>query len=198
MSAWRYTLLSGAGLACALPAFFVAACATVDETASLDPEKTDSVVPERDAGGADGAVDSESCSGSDCEFFPAECEPDALCPGGLFSADPAVGADWRARIETIRARSATDAWVVGTVGMAAHFDGTDWKSVDVGTYESLAHLWLADGGELAFGTVDRVFSRGLGPGEDDPSPDGWSKRGKGTPPTPPSPPCACNWTATSA
>ena len=181
-SAWRNTLVSGAGFACALAGSLVAACASVDADVNLDPEKTEAVVPERDAGGADGADGGGACTEGDCELFPAECEPGALCPSGLFGADPSAGADWRTRLETIRARSATDAWVVGTVGMAAHFDGTEWKSVDVGTNESLRYVWLANGGELTFGSLDRVFTRGLGAGEGDPSPDGWAKRGKLTPP----------------
>jgi len=182
-SAWRYTLVSGAGVACAMTGSFVAACASVDAHVNLDPEKTEVVVPEGDAGGADGADGFDSCTEGDCEFFPAECEPGALCPSGLFGADPSAGADWRTRLETIRARSATDAWLVGTVGMAAHFDGMEWKTVDVGTYESLKYVWPANGGELAFGSLDRVFTRGLGAGEGDPSPDGWAKRGKVTPPS---------------
>jgi len=184
-SAWRYTLFSGAGFACALAGSFVAACASVDEAVSLDPDN-EAVVPERDAGGADGADGAdggEACTEGDCEFFPAECEPGALCPSGLFGSDPSAGIDLRTRVATIRGRSATDAWLVGTLGMAAHFDGTEWKIVDLRTDESLRYLWLADGGELTFGTLDRVFTRGLGAGQGDPSPDGWASQGKVTPPS---------------
>ncbi len=182
MSARRYTLLSAAGFACALAASFVAACASVDDELNVDPEQTEVVVPQGDAGGADGADGGEACE-EDCELFPAECEPGAVCPSGLFGADPSAGVDWRTRVETIRGRSATDAWLVGTLGMAAHFDGTVWKTVDVGTDDSLFYLWLADGGELTFGTLDRVFTRGLGAGQGDPSPDGWASRGKVTQPS---------------
>ncbi len=182
-SAWRCPLVSGAGFACGLAAMFVAACAAIDAEVNLNPENTETVVPAPDAGGADGADAGDACAEGDCAFFPAECEPGALCPSGLFGAEPSAGVDWRTRLETIRARSATDAWVVGTVGMAARFDGTEWKTVDVGTYESLEYIWLANAGELAFGTLDRVFTRGLGAGEDAPSPDGWANRGKLTPPS---------------
>ena len=181
-SARRHVLLSGAGFACALAASVVAACASTDDDPDLGPQKTDVVLPEPDSGGADGADGGEACEG-DCELFPAECEPGALCPSGLFGADPSAGADWRTRVETIRGRSATDAWLVGTAGMAAHFDGTAWKTVDVGTAEPLFYLWLANGGELTFGSLDRVFTRGLGAGEGDPSLDGWAKRGTVTPPS---------------
>ena len=181
-SARRNMLVVGAGLAVALAASFVAACASTDDKASVAPDEGEVVVPERDAGEVDGADGGEACEG-DCELFPAECEPGALCPSGLFGADPTAGADWRTRIETIRARSATDAWLVGTVGMAAHFDGKAWKSVDVGTPESLRHLWLANAGELTFGVLDRVFTRGLGAGEADPSPGGWANRGAVSPPS---------------
>jgi len=182
MNTSRSTLVSGACLACGLACAFVAACATVEGDANLAPEPTEVVVPERDAGGADGADGSDGCTDEECVFFPAECEPGALCPSGIFGAEPSAGADWRTRLETIRARSATDAWTIGTVGMAAHFDGTEWKTVDVGTHESLQHLWLASGGELAFGSVERVFTRGLGAGEGEASPGGWAKRGLVTPP----------------
>ncbi|MBX3260434.1 MAG: hypothetical protein KF782_12140 [Labilithrix sp.] len=183
MSAWRCTLVSGAGFACALAGALVTSCASKDESANLDPDDVGVVVPERDAGGADGADGGEACIEDDCELFPAECEPGALCPSGLFGAHPSGGVDWRTRLETIRARAATDAWVVGTVGVAAHFDGTEWKLVDVGTLESLRYVWPANGGELTFGTLDRVFTRGLGAGEGAPSPDGWAARGKVTPPS---------------
>ncbi|MDF2696549.1 MAG: hypothetical protein K0S65_4932 [Labilithrix sp.] len=183
MNPWRTTLVSGAGFACALAGSFVAACASVDENVNPEPEKAETVIPERDAGGVDGGDGGDSCIEGDCEHFPTECEPGALCPSGLFASDPSAGADWRTRLETIRARSATDAWLVGTLGMAAHFDGTEWKTVDVGTQESLRYVWPANGGELAFGTLDRVFTRGLGAGEGDPSPDGWAKRGAVTPPS---------------
>lgn len=191
MIRWRYTSLSlaVAGFACTLPTSFVVACAGNDDD-NAAPEATESVVPEPDAGeaeggdrggGTDGGAD--ACANGDCEFFPAECEPGALCPSGLFGADPSTGADWRTSISTIRGRSATDAWLVGTIGMAAHFDGSEWKTVDVGTAESLRYVWPASGGELVFGTLDRVFTRGLGTGEENPSPDGWAERGKVTPPS---------------
>ncbi len=180
MNAWRHSLISSAGLACALTGSLVAACASDDAEGNTEPEST-VVVPERDAGAADGADGGEACEG-DCELFPAECEPGALCPDGLFGPDPSAGLDWRTRITAIRARSATDAWLVGTVGMAAHFEGSAWKTADLGTRESLGYVWLANGGELTFGTLDRVFTRGLGAGEGEASPDGWANRGKLTAP----------------
>ncbi len=182
-SAWRYSLLSGAVLASGLAGSLLAACASDDAHTNLGPDNEQVVVPEPDAGGADATDGVDACTEGDCELFPAECEPGALCPSGLFGPDPSAGVDWRTRVETIRARSATDAWLVGTVGMAARFDGTEWKTVDVGTHESLQYLWLASGGELTFGTLGRVFTRGLGAGEGNPSPDGWTNRNAVTPPS---------------
>ena len=182
-NAWHYALLSSTGFVLALACTFVVACASNDENANQAPDDVGAVVPERDAGGMDGTDGLDSCAEGDCAVFPTDCEPGALCPSGLFAPDPAAGVDWRTRVETIRARSATDAWLVGTVGMAAHFDGKAWKSVDVGTPESLRHLWLANAGELTFGVLDRVFTRGLGAGEADPSPGGWANRGAVSPPS---------------
>ncbi|MBN9165494.1 MAG: hypothetical protein J0I07_31330 [Myxococcales bacterium] len=182
MSVWRSTLGFGVGSACTLAGIFVSACASDDATFNLDPERTEVVIPERDAGDGDGSDGSEACTGDDCAFFPAECEPGALCPSGLFEAAPSSGVDWRTWVSAIRGRSATDAWLVGTVGLAARFDGTTWKTVDVDTENSLRFLWLAEGGELAFGTPDAVFTRGLGAGDGNPSPDGWVSRGKVTQP----------------
>ncbi|MBX3213298.1 MAG: hypothetical protein KF850_14780 [Labilithrix sp.] len=178
-------MISGAGIVCVVAGSFVAACASVDDNANLEPEDTRVAVPDVDASGADGADGAdggEACTEDDCELFPAECEPGTLCPSGLFGAEPSAGADWRTRVESIRGRSAADAWLVGTLGMAARFDGTAWKTVDVGTLESLRYVWPASGGELAFGTLERVFTRGLGDGEGDPSPDGWTTRGAVTQP----------------
>ena len=184
MSVWRSTLGFGAGSAFVLAGVFVGACASDETPLNLDPESTEVVIPERDAGPegdagtADGSDGSEACTDDDCAFFPAECERGALCPSGLFGTTAANGVDWRTRVSAIRGRSATDAWLVGTVGLAAHFDGTTWKTADVGTAKSLHFLLLAESGELAFGTPDELFTRGFGAGVGPPSPDGWVSRGR--------------------
>ncbi|MBX3209042.1 MAG: hypothetical protein KF764_28675 [Labilithrix sp.] len=188
MSVWRSTLGFGAASACVLAGVFASACASDDSVLNLDPEPAEVAVPERDSGPeADAGVGDDSdgsaaCTSDDCAFFPAECEPGALCPNGLFGTSSGSGVDWRTRVSAIRARSATDAWLVGTVGLAAHFDGKTWTPVDVGAEKSLRFLWLVDRGELAFGTPDDLFTRGLGAGSGSPSPDGWVGRGRVTQP----------------
>ena len=181
MRAWQSSVVYGAGFALALASVFVAACASNDD-ADITPEDTQTPVPTPDAGGVDGA-DEETCTGDDCDFFLDACEPGALCPSGLFGDKPTSGVDWRARVEAIRGRSATNAWLVGTMGLTGHFDGSAWRSIDVGGVDSLFYLWLADRGELAFGWLDRVFTRGLGASDAGVSADGWTDRGELTPPT---------------
>ena len=140
MRAWQSSVVYGAGFALALASVFVAACASNDDP-DVTPEDTQTPVPDRDAGGLDGAdADGEACTGDDCEYFVDACEPGALCPSGLFGDKPTSGVAWRARVEAIRGRSATDAWLVGTMNLAAHFDGTAWRSVDVGGTDSLLYL----------------------------------------------------------
>lgn len=186
MSRWRSATGIGAGSACALASIFVGACASDDTPLDLEPAPREVAVPEQDAGagggldGSDGSDGADACTGDDCAFFPATCEPGALCPSGLFGTTAESGVDWRTRVSAIRGRSATDAWLVGTVGLAAHFDGTTWKAADVGTTKSLRFLLLAEPGDLAFGTPDDFFTRGFGAGS--PSPDGWVGRGRLTQP----------------
>ncbi len=175
MSGWRSVFAVGLGSAWTLAGALVSGCATDEEVVSLDPKQEEASVPEPDAGGDDGSDGSEPCTGDDCAFFPSECEPGALCPSGIFGTGPG-GVDTRTRVMSIRGRSANDAWLVGTIGLTARFDGTSWKTVDVGTDVSLRFLWLAGGGELAFGALDTVFTRGFGAGNGTSSPDGWVGR----------------------
>lgn len=184
MNARRTVLVAISGVSFVLASQLLAACAT-NESANLAPEETEIVIPVSDAGTSDvDAVDgSDLCATDDCELFPDVCGPDVLCPNGLFDpADPSVGPDWRTRITSIVGRSSTEAWLVGTVGMAARFDGASWRQADVGTSESMRFFWPTSEGEVAFGTLARVYSRGLGAGDGGVSPDGWALRGSVAPP----------------
>ena len=183
MNGYRAVVVGGVGLSLVTASLMLAACASDDEDVNLDPEKTEVVVPASDAGTADVFEGGGPCTADDCELFPDACGPDVLCSTGLFDpVHPTVGPDWRTRITSIRARSATDAWLVGTVGMAARFDGTSWKQVDVGTSESLSFIWPTSAGEVAFGALARVYSRGLASGDAGVSADGWALRGAVAPP----------------
>lgn len=156
------------------------ACASDEEGGpALLPDAT--VVPEPDAraveAGDDARDGGEACTTDDCAFFPSDCTPDVLCQIGLFDrTDPSVGLDARTRIEAIAGRSTSDAWVVGTLGTAAHFDGTSWTLADLGTAENLRFLWLVDAGELTFGTPNRLYTRRLGSSDGGVTKDGWAVR----------------------
>ena len=183
MSARRTIAVAGAGLSLVTASLLVAACASDDEAVDLAPADTETPVPAPDAGAPDAADEGGTCTADDCELFPDTCSPDALCLSGLFDpVDPSVGVDWRTRITTLVGRSPTDAWLVGTVGMAARFDGASWKQADVGTSESLRFFWLTSAGEVSFGSPARLYSRGLGSGDAGVSTDGWSPRGSIAPP----------------
>ncbi len=178
MKASRSVIAAGAALSFGAASGLLGACAS-DESASLGPDDNAVVVPTLDAAsGEAGDPEAGPCTTDDCEYFPDACGADVLCPSGVFDpADPAVGMDWRKRIRVIRGRSATDIWLLGTVGAAAHFDGTSWTTSDLGTSESQSVLWLAGAGEVAFGSLDRVYTRGLGAGDAGVSPGGWTLRG---------------------
>lgn len=166
--------VSSAGIATSL----LAACAADEGGDSLEADAA--VVPTADAtqdAGSD--ADAAPCT-KDCEFFPAECTADALCPNGPFDPkDPAVGLDWRTRVNVIAGRSASDLWVAGSVGTVAHFDGTAWTVSDIGTQAAQHVFWLAPSGEFTIGTFDRIYSRNLdfdGIADAGVSPGGWSRR----------------------
>jgi hypothetical protein len=184
MNRRRRVLVVGAGLSFVMACVSLEACAS-NESSTVEPEEASTDIPASDAGTPeDGdAADGGACSADDCAFFPDACAPDALCMSGLFDpVDPNAGLDWRTRIASIGGRSATDAWLVGTVGTAARFDGESWKPSDVGTFESLRFVWPTSEGELAFGALGRVYSRGLGSADGGVSPDGWTLRGAVAPP----------------
>ncbi|OJY30380.1 MAG: hypothetical protein BGO98_27025 [Myxococcales bacterium 68-20] len=154
------------------------ACAS-DEEVSLAPPEVANAVPGQDAAGADADAEAGPCTADDCEYFPEACAADVLCPSGPFDpVNPAVGMDWRTRINVVRGRSASDVWIAGTVGTVAHFDGTSWTQSETGTQESLRELWLPGAGEISFRSLAKVYARGLDAGDADASVSagGWSLR----------------------
>jgi hypothetical protein len=175
----KHFLVASLALAAATASASLAACAS-DEDGSIAPSENGVVVPSADAGGGDAGADGPGpCTADDCEWFPQACAPDTLCPNGPFDpSNPAVGMDWRTRITAIRGRGATDIWIVGAVGAAAHFDGAAWTTSDLGTTESQRVLWLPSAGELSFGAIERIYSRGIGGDAGAASIGGWSLRDK--------------------
>jgi hypothetical protein len=161
----------------------LAACANEGEAAALPSDERNTPVPApADDGGADAASDADaSVCVEDCEYYPDECTDDALCANPLFgpSASPET-LDLRTHVQAIAARSPTDAWLVGTVGTAAHFDGTSWKRSETDTQQSFLALWLHGDAEIAFDDPRRLYTRGLAGDAGAPSVDGWSFFGPAT------------------
>ncbi len=188
MMTMRWQFLAATAVSCAALSTLLAACASDDDVRIDGSEDAATPVPASDSGVVDTGADVEAGPCTDCAYFPATCGKDTLCPTGPFdSTNPAAGLDWRTRINVVRGRSASDVWLAGALGAMAHFDGTSWKTSDLGTRESQRVLWLLPAGEVSFGILERVFTRGLdvGEGEADAgvSAGGWSFRGAA--PTPP-------------
>jgi hypothetical protein len=151
------------------------ACAT-NEAASID-DPADAALGEdaADAGEAGDAPSDAPCE--DCEYFPEACTDDVLCANGPFGTG---GFDPRTQITTIVGRGATDVWVAGGLGAVAHFDGTKWTRLDLGSKETLSGLWLADGAVTSVVTLTRFYGRDGDAGD-------WSLR------EPPTRPAAYDW-----
>ncbi len=103
------------------------------------------------------AGDSASCA--DFEYFPETCSDEVLCPNWPSDQDGAI--DPRTSITAVRGRSRTDVWVVGAVGNAARFDGTNRALHHVQPAETIRALWLRESGEISGAALERLFSRGL-------------------------------------
>jgi hypothetical protein len=177
---WLVTI-TVTGTACALAV--LAACATDGETPTALADDASTSLPSTapDAGGdAETGEDASVCVG-DCEYYPDECTDDALCADPLFGgvASPET-LDVRTHVQAIAARSPTDAWLVGTVGAAAHFDGTSWKRSVTDTQYSFHALWLRGDAEIAFDDSGRLYTRGLETDAGAPSAGGWSFFGAAT------------------
>ena len=175
-------LVTVTGTACALA--ILAACATDGETptALSDDASTPLPPPASDAGGdAETGEDASVCA-DDCEYYPNECTDDALCESALFGGAVATPEtlDVRTHVQAIAARSPTDAWLVGTVGAAAHFDGTSWKRSATDTQYSYRALWLRGDAEITFHDLKQLFTRGLDTDAGAPSAGGWSLFGSAT------------------
>lgn len=155
---------------------FVVACAS-DETTTSGEDDASILAPVPDAAVDGDAAEDDAEACSDCEWFPADCTSDALCPNGPFQGTGSGALAWNVQITSIRGRSATDVWAVGSLGGIAHFDGTSWSPSDAGRRDTLRAMWLRDGAEVAFGTADVIVTRGL-PVEDGGSVqgDGWTTR----------------------
>lgn len=184
MTSKRWMVIGGV-LSCVVVTVQLAACAS-NESADIEMDGGRSQIPTNDAAPAEsGDVDAGPCI--DCEFFREECGPDILCPSGPFDlANPGQGMDRRTRVNVIRGRSAADIWIAGSLGAAAHFDGTSWTPSEMGTMEAQRVLWLPSKGEISLGSVDRIHTRGLdfdaGAADAGVSAGGWSVRAAQSPP----------------
>ncbi len=155
------------------------ACATTDDGSSPGDPPGSTPLPDADAG-LEASLD-------DADASEEPCTPDALCPSGPFAPSTPGGAlDARTRINVIRGRSANDVWAAGARGAVAHFDGTMWKRLDIGSKDSLNALWLRDSGEVGLSSFFAIHSRGViqSPNADAGtlSPDGWFDTGAATAP----------------
>lgn len=158
----------------------LAACADDEAGEHSDPDA--SILTPVEAGATDAEVDAsvEAAPCDDCQYFPSTCTDDALCATGPFdSSTSGGGIDPRTQINVIRGRGPNDVWVAGALGALAHFDGASWTRSDLGSERTLKALWLRDGSEVSFGTLDRLFTRGIAVADLDagaPSLGGWTAR----------------------
>lgn len=160
MTIRRWPLIGAGLLTCASASGLLGACASDDSDPLGEPEPGQVTAPVQDA--AAGDAEPEPCTSGECLFFPEECSSDTLCPTGPFDpVNPAAGMDWRTRIQIVRGRSANDVWLAGTVGTIARFDGASWTKSETGSEEALSFLWLTATSEIAFGSPNRIYARGL-------------------------------------
>jgi len=151
----------------------LAACATDGSAPVASAGDEESKVPSADA-----AIDVLSDAGDagtceDCEYFPATCSADVLCPNELFAASGSF--DPRSAVNVIRGRSENDVWLGASVGAVAHFDGAGWTRADV-ERESIRAFWLREDGEISFATLERLFSRVLDDGDGGAPSTDWAPR----------------------
>lgn len=143
-------LVLGAAVASALSW----ACASDDPSVDVpapDPQDVDD-------SGAPSAADDGAADGGDAgAVFPAVCEAGAFCPvGGLFGAT----IDARVWLNDITGTSASDVWAVGSRGTILHYDGAAWRTSQLSSNETLAHvLARADGSVWATASLSRVHVR---------------------------------------
>jgi len=152
------------------------ACATTEAVRSEAPVDEPSTVIDAPDAGPDVEVREASTPCAECDLFPAECTPDALCSNGPFEPGTAgKRIEPATPILAIRGRSASDVWAAGALGALAHFDGTSWRGIDTGGRETLRTLWLRSSEEVALASLTRIYARGVdADGGAGPSADGWA------------------------
>ncbi|MBN9164601.1 MAG: hypothetical protein J0I07_26805 [Myxococcales bacterium] len=168
---WTLTIASTAFSALAA---VLSACANDGGTSDAPSEERNTPVPAPalDGGEASDAADAGACD--DCELFPTECTPDALCAAALFSnSSTPTTLDPRTHVHALTGRAPDDLWLAGTSGAIARFDGTAWRRSNADVQNSFYGLWLRDDAEVAFDDPKRLYTRGLDAGTDA-SADGWS------------------------
>lgn len=161
----RRTLYMAALFASMGGAFSIAACASNEsnDTASDGTEGNETIVgsnvPDASVDVMVSAVDVDAGPCADCEWFPADCTPKALCGSGPFDPSTVGGAiDGRIRIHTIRGRSDSDVWAGGALGAVAHFDGTSWTRLDIGDRTTTEAMWLREDTELLLTNMQNYHS----------------------------------------
>lgn len=151
------------------------ACAS-DESRS-GPDSDASVVPPSSDASFDVVDEADAAEPS------VPCTDDILCPFGPFGADMEGGPlDLRTQISVIRARSASDVWIVGANGTVARYDGASWRRSDTGTQLTMKDIWLRDEDEIAIVNPKLMLRRdpdAADAGVDGavPSADGWMSFG---------------------
>ncbi len=140
-------------LGCGASLAMFVACASNELASDSEPPPNVSV-PSVDAG-------SDAVADNDARDDPSlPCTDDVLCSFGPFEPSLEGGPlDLRTRINAIRARNASDVWLVGVNGTVAHYDGTSWKRSDTGTTETMQDVWLRDEDEVAISTLSSIYRR---------------------------------------
>ena len=146
-------------------ALSIAACASYESGGA--PNEGGQTILQSDAGpdatGDVNAADGDAGPCTGCEWFPADCMPEIPCESGPFDPSTAGGAiDGRARIHSIRGRSASDVWAVGALGAVARFDGTSWSRLDIGNRATTKAIWLRDDTELLLTSMHHFHSHDAG------------------------------------
>lgn len=125
-------------------------CATNDDSPSSTP-------PEPTPDGS--TIDAPRLEDSSVAPPPPVCTP-SFCRVALPGSEAAA-------LNGVFARSASDVWVVGSSGFAAHFDGSAWQRITTRTNQSLFAVWGGSAGPVwgtstgtTFFTLDRASADG--------------------------------------
>jgi hypothetical protein len=118
-------------------------CAESEPSQSEPPAPSEAGLPETSAPDT-GAPIVDAAAPSTCtETF---CRVDV--PGGEIRA-----------LNGVWARSASDVWIVGSGGFAAHYDGASWTAVATGTKQALFSVWGTSDGAVWATSTGNVFLR---------------------------------------